>query len=387
MFSPLRNIITLPIVALALSGCVSTLERAVESGDYQAVKQEIARGGNVDGNYWTSIKMPIFRAIANDDLEMVKLLHNNGATISPGSLGTAAQASAVNTYSYLLDNGAELDICITDTNYPGYWTSSLNSIMPPLGSAIIRGNLSSVNLLLDLGAAMEVRCDVALGGDYNYSAILVAAYVGNPYLIELLIRKGSNPNRLSVTGRTPISLAAEYGHYEAARVLLANGAFHTYTTQIKQPIEYAYDNGNQNIVNLLAYAGAVRPQRADPSKVLESIADVVIEGVIFAAEIYVISQGKRYSGYDPTYNRDSSTDSQNISRAAALLMNDGKPVVGDGGCGSDFDVPAGSRCAKYPGFSRGETVRDLEYHWPDLNSMFPGSCSGSYNLVTKKCEN
>ena len=91
MTGSIHKLFTLPLVVLSLSGCVSTLERAVESGDYDAAKRAIEKGGNVDGNYWVTIKEPMYRAIDNDDLEMVKLLHDNGAKILPDFLSEAAR--------------------------------------------------------------------------------------------------------------------------------------------------------------------------------------------------------------------------------------------------------------------------------------------------------
>ena len=357
MTCAIRQPFILPFVILALSGCVSTLERSVESGDIEAVKQAIESGANVDGNYWTSIKLPVLRAIGNDDLIMVQLLHEAGANISPRYLGYAAQASATSTYEYLLANGAGLEVCTTDTNYSGFWGSNIENIMPPLGSAIARGNLSSVQKLLELGAPMEMRCDVPLGGDYNFSAILLAAYFGQHNIIRLLLRNGSNPNRLSVGGYTPLSLAAKYEHYDTARVLLADGAFHTYANEVKQPIEVAVDAGNEDVVNLLAYAGAVRPRRTSTSEVLQSIADTVIDGVIVIGTIALLVEGSKYYGYNSAYTSDVSPDISgeivsNITSIGSSGTDD------EGQCNSDFQCGVQEVCLKKPGNISGSCVQD-----------------------------
>ncbi len=338
----IRTLVTPLLVAMSLSGCVSTLESAVQSGDYEAVRQEIASGGNIDGNYWTTIKEPMYRAIDNDDLEMVKLLHESGAKILPDFLSEAARASATSTYEYLLANGNTIDYCVDDLDYPGFWNITFvlpNTHVPPIGSAISRGNTQSILKLIELGSKVEQECRISKKKKVQFSAIMHAAYFGDPRVIRLLIRNGADPNRF-VDGMTPLSIAADMGHYEAARVLLADGAFHTYSGQIKQPIEYAIEWGRDDIVDLLVYAGATRPRRSQTSEMLEKIADGLVDGVIFAAEMYVIYQGARYSGFDPTYTSD-------LRNTQDIGNRDNQRWVGDDdSCRSDFDCGAYEICAK-----------------------------------------
>jgi ankyrin repeat protein len=346
-----------------LSGCVSTLESAVESGDYEAVKQEIAKGGNVDGSYWTSIKLPLQRAIENDDLEMVKLLHESGAEIGPGAASVAVKVGAISTYAYLVENGADLNGCYLDTDYPNWWGGAeVGSVIPPLGSAVMRQDVQSVATLLELGAPLESDCIVpaGLGDDYRFSSILAAGIAGDPDVIELLIRAGAEPNRLSTQGRTPLSLAAERGHYHAVRVLLANGAFHTYTTQIQQPIEYALEAGHDDVVYLLTYAGAVRPQRRDPSATMVKVGSAVWEGVKFAAGLYVIYLGARYAGYDPEYvsNIGLTGGDSNGSQTLANRSRETRSTDRNSECGGDWDCNGVEICVKQPLHSRGICVDD-----------------------------
>ena len=272
----------LAVTMIFVAGCVSTLERAVESGDYDAAKRAIEKGGNVDGNFWVTIKEPMYRAVDNGDLEMVKLLHENGAKILPDFLSEAARASALNTYSYLLANGNEIDACFDDYEYPGFWNILFvlpSSNMPPLGSAVARGNIPSIQKLIELGAQIEQRCESSSGRYRDFSAIILAAYFGDPKVIRLLIRSGASPNRF-VNGMTPLSIAADEGNYEAARALLADGAFHTYSDDVKQPIEYALEWGHEDIVNLLVYAGATRPRQIRPSELFEGVVDALCSGQV-----------------------------------------------------------------------------------------------------------
>jgi len=288
----------LAFLALSFTACVSTLEKAVEAGDIEAARHAVNNGENANGNYWTSIRIPMHRAIENDDLQMIKLLHENGAIIYPTFVALAAHVNAVSMYRYLLDNGGKITACTLDTSYPDYADSDVSNVLPALGSAIARHNTASVQALLDLGAPLESDCEVPVGPDYIFSAILLAAYFGDPNTIQSILRAGANPNRLSKRGYTTLSLAAEQGHYEAVRILLANGAFHTYTSQVKQPIEIALDSGHDNIADLLVHAGATRPHRTSTSEVLKSIGGAILDGVVIVGTIALIVEGSKYYGYD-----------------------------------------------------------------------------------------
>ena len=103
----------------------------------------------------------MYRAIDNDDLEMVKLLHESGAKILPDFLSEAARASSVGTYEYLLENGNTIDHCVNDYDYPGFWTTMASpptTMVPPLGSAIAQGNTQSILKLIELGSKVEQEC-------------------------------------------------------------------------------------------------------------------------------------------------------------------------------------------------------------------------------------
>lgn len=344
-----------------VSACAGTLHSAVESGDLEAVRQAINRGESTEISTWAG--SPVNPAIENNDLAIIKLLHENGAEILPAHLSVATKAGAISTFGYLMDAGADIYGCYLDTDYPGWWGGAeVGSIIPSLGSAVMRNDVKSVEALLILGAPIESNCKVptGLGENYRFSSILAAGIAGDPKVTEVLITAGAEPNRLSAQGRTPLSLAAERGHYEAARVLLANGAFHTYTTQIKQPIEYAIDAGNEDIVDLLVYAGAVRPKRRDPSEAWAKVGSAVLEGVKFAAGLYVIYLGARYSNYDSSYSSGRSSEDAGdiISSVLSSGSSDSQRSDDRGECRSDFDCGSLEFCVKKPLHAGGICVND-----------------------------
>lgn len=345
-----------------LQGCASTLHQSVEAGDHEAVRQEIAGGASLESSFMHG--NPLHPAIENNDFEMVRLLHENGAEILAAHMSVAVKSGARSTYEYLIENGADLKSCFLDQDYPGWWggDQAVGSMAPPLGSAIMRKDVGTVAALIDFGAPQESHCEVptGLGDSFQFSAILWAAVAGDPDILRLLIENGAMVNRLNRHGQTPISIAAERGHYNAVRVLLASGAFHTYTTEIKQPIEFAMDNGHHTTVLLLQRAGAVRPVRPDRSAAFKEVGSALLEGVKFAAQLYVIYLGARYSGYDGDYYNSvmSLSDDDDDDDDRDSLLTRSMPISSKRECRSDYDCRGSQICAKKYGKRDGTCVSD-----------------------------
>ena len=309
----LRLFVTILFINQLLSGCTTTLERAVDTKDIDTIQRAIDSGANVNGNYWTSLKSPVTRAIENDDLPILMLLHEHGATSYPGSLFVAAEHGSTTLYTYLSENGSSLNDCFLATSLQTWLPSDFNSIMPAIGVAIAQRDLVSVEMLLDLGANISTQCDVAFGQDFQYSAILAAAIFGDADIMEYILAQGANPNTLSTDGRTPMAIAAERGHYDVVRTLLESGAFHSYALTLKQPIEFASENGHQEVVNLLRSGGAAPPVRQSLVDAISDIATVVVAGAVVVGTVWLLVEGVKYSAYadsSPSYgNTHKSTTS------------------------------------------------------------------------------
>jgi len=246
------------------------MERVAGGGDLEAARSAIAKGGDVSSTWHTS---PIHKAVAKGDIAMVRLLK---------------------------ENDAPLNVCYLDTDYPDYWTVSqsdyYHDYLPPIGSAIARNDLAMVRVLTTQGAPLEQVCRMAMGGTYNFSAIMVAAEFGHKEIVEFFLSYGSSPNRL-MDGYTPLSIAAYRGYYDVAEFLIRNGAFHTYSNQIPQPVEVADKQGHDSIVNLLVSAGAIRPVRKDPYAGLKKVADGLVDGVILLGMAYILVEGVKSGAF------------------------------------------------------------------------------------------
>ena len=269
----------------------------MDTQDVDTVQRAIDSGGNVNGNYWTSLKLPVMRAIENNDLPTLRLLHEHGARIGPGSLFPAVSYGSAAVYKYLSDNGASPNFCGFASSLQSGLSSSTNGFMPVIGVAIVRHDLIAVKKLVRLGADISTQCELGYGQDFQYSAILAAANFGDADIMRFLLDHGADPDTLSTEGKTPLAIAAEQGNYEVVMILLASGAYHSYDLALKQPIEFAIENEDQKVVDLLRYVGAAPPVRKSPMDTIADIANVVVEGAVLVGTVWLLVEGTKYAAY------------------------------------------------------------------------------------------
>ena len=393
------------VTSLGVGCAASPLLDAVNSGDVAAAEAAIKSGADAEAGGWSDWDYPIDAAIRNNDAAMLALLHANGAKVRKAMVAEAAQLGAFDTYAYLAANGASLTHCITDVDYPNFWklTGDIPEEMPALGSAIARDDYPSVVKLLQAGAPVEHRCNATfLAGEYEFSAIFMAAEMGTPEILNLLIRYGAPANRLW-RGHTPVSIAAKHGNYEAVRILLAAGAYHSYTHELRQPIEYASNNGHTNVVHLLASAGAAMPDRYTAADFLQEVVDTAVAGAVIAGTVWVMAEGAKYAAYSDSYAATSASNYANpASNATSSTSNRSwkKSSLNRDECNSDVQCGSLQLCLKKPGHLGGICVRDVGLSrlkgerdavgsaFPrPIKSRLPVSCPGGTNwdLIYQAC--
>ena len=164
----------------------------------------------------------------------------SGHTIAfANPLHDAARDGDVEKVSGLIDQGVAMDV-------PG------DNGETPLILAILGGQPAVVDLLIEKGADLRARNS---GG---FTALHAAAYVGDVDTASKLLGKGAivndQENKAEVT---PLSVAAEEGHVEMARVLVEHGAdLEAVERNGYTPLSRALWRDQKEVVALLQQSGA-----------------------------------------------------------------------------------------------------------------------------------
>jgi ankyrin repeat protein len=156
---------------------------------------------------------PLLLAIGTQNLELVKLLIDNGA----------------------------------DVNHPAAWTI----MRTPLQMACETGNLEIIQVLFEHGAWINAPPAVERGG----TALQLAAIKGYGGIVELLLSLGADVNAAPspVNGRTALEGAAEHGRLDTVKLLLLSGAKTrgSMRSQYKLAVRRATENCHWGVVQVL----------------------------------------------------------------------------------------------------------------------------------------
>ena len=145
---------------------------------------------------------------------------------------------------------------------------ALSMLTTPLLLAATKGSLAIIQLLL--------RADARLPEREGARLIHVAAELGTPKVLKILLDAGAPLNSRANDGASPLFRAAERGHYTSAKLLIKRGApiesaLHDGTT----PLAIAVKNNHAPIVALLlennAHSTLSDPDQGVSSRVLKLI--------------------------------------------------------------------------------------------------------------------
>lgn len=183
------------------------LHRAIESGDQQSVKSLINEGADVN-EIETENKTPLFYAITNNNLELVKVLLDHGAKI------------CLNDYSYLF-------LAIQQSIILNFERAEKNL-------RVI--NYQIVRLLIDRGGNVN-----QLAND-GTNILVSSALFSNYYpLVELLLKKGANIEQYKLLAQTAVKLDNSYhnDNCDTASLLIA---FNLLRYQPKEKPDFVEEN-------------------------------------------------------------------------------------------------------------------------------------------------
>ncbi|KAG4263778.1 hypothetical protein FPRO03_09054 [Fusarium proliferatum] len=149
-------------------------------------------------------------------------------------------------YYGLTDTVAHL---IGEGSFDMYDRASANST--PLHWACISGKKDTVELLVDNGAEINVRCHL------GQAPLHISVESGEDEITEFLISKGADVSVVDDYGRTALTIASMSGNTEVARQLIDSGADISHgTTDGFTPLSMASSGGHVELVKLLIQRGA-----------------------------------------------------------------------------------------------------------------------------------
>ena len=169
LFTPRRKFGATPLYYAALCGLPNLVERLIAKHPQHV--------DAIGGYYMT----PAVAALAGRHFELAQVLRHNGSSLEPrGDLG---------------------------------WS--------PLHSAVCRGDLEMIQVLLDYG--VDVNAQTSNG---STPLLFVMWTNSEPDLrvVRLLLDHGADPNLPTLDGKTPLYRASQYGRIETARLLIESGA-------------------------------------------------------------------------------------------------------------------------------------------------------------------
>jgi ankyrin repeat protein len=196
------------IAATTKSGRTPLLIAATYPGNVEVVRLLLKNGALATEQ--DSVKeTPLTSASKRGDVAMAEVLIAAGAKLNAGGrppLVWAAEEGSAEMVACLLKHGA------------GKVPKIVNAA---LFSAVVRGPLDSVRMLLEAGADVN-----AASGFAGYTPLMGAAYseVARPELIALLLEKRADATARTEAGVTSLALARKRGHTKIVDLLTKAGA-------------------------------------------------------------------------------------------------------------------------------------------------------------------
>lgn len=253
-------------VEIATFDGTTPLVLAIEENKPKIVELLIKEGkANIYGVYAKETeKYPIYCAVKNKNLNMIKILLNNNFNLKEENyiLSYAMENSDENIIKYLVENGANI-------NYEIFYENE-ESKRTILYDAVLSLNLKLVEYFLDKGASIENagKSDIygnilmaASGSKFNNNKnisaldlkLLESLSQNSAKIMQMIIDKVDKKLiNNSLEGKTPLIIAVGNSYIDTAKILIENGAdVNSVDFEGWNALNYAVNNGDIEIAKLL----------------------------------------------------------------------------------------------------------------------------------------
>lgn len=219
----------------------------------EIIKFLIAKGADVNATNPLDCAVGGYRD-KNGNINIVKLLVENGATITKYHLHSAVRGNNTDIAEFLIDNGADVNGVNWKKDTPLHICSKINTVQllikkganinarnesgeTPLYEAICHNRVEIAEVLIDNGA--DVNAKNSQGGTPLHEAVQHS----NPNVIEFLFKKGAKANAKDYDGCTPLHFAALKNRDDVCiSILVKNGAdSFIRDNNYKTPIDYSLE--------------------------------------------------------------------------------------------------------------------------------------------------
>ena len=176
--------------------------------------------GNAHGNF----------TLVKDSLEKFPTLINTTATWNETAIQAATQTGQVDIVNYLLEHGAENDIC----------------------TAAMLGNFDSVQEYLEKDHIL-----IDARGAHGIPLLYFPVIHAHQHIADFLLQHGADPNAASPGGITPLYGAVMFNQSQLAHWLLEHGADPNPRYNGKTPLTIALGKNHSELVDVLRSFGGI----------------------------------------------------------------------------------------------------------------------------------
>eukprot|EP00501_MAST-03F_sp_TOSAG23-6_P001635 GSMAST32.ASY1.ANO1.1702.1 assembled CDS len=196
---------------------LTPLMLASQYGMIDVVKLLLLHGVDVNFERKSDKRNALIYAIIGKHTEIAQLLIDKGdkkfVQTEQGftPLMFAAQRGLLDIVSSLLDNGADINVMITDSSTAlSFALKWIETLQNEIVHMLLEGDADPDWTLANCGS--------------NFTALIVASVVGSAEIVATLLKAGADPNKLDRHRNSALMLAVKNGHLEIVENLIASGA-------------------------------------------------------------------------------------------------------------------------------------------------------------------